>query len=132
MKWKNENIYIYMGFLMIKIWQICKHFSRALSWAQTSYFSRVKYFSVLMYVIMISKVLKSHMLSRCSNGTGLFFPFRHSVPSDFNDDGFWLRFDDLRQQRSFTEQSRSYYLWPTYIESPPEYISRKIEWNSNV
>ena len=31
----------YVGFLITKIWQIFKHFSRALSWAQTSYFWRV-------------------------------------------------------------------------------------------
>ena len=38
---KNEKNY--MGFVMIKIWQILKHFYRALSWAQTSYFWRVEW-----------------------------------------------------------------------------------------
>ena len=36
---KNEKNY--MGFLIAKIWQILKRFSRALSWAQTSYFWKV-------------------------------------------------------------------------------------------
>ena len=36
---KNEKNYV--GFLITKIWQILKRFSRALSWAQTSYFWRV-------------------------------------------------------------------------------------------
>ena len=38
-KWKTEKNY--MGFLVTKIWQILKRFSRALSWEQTSYFWRV-------------------------------------------------------------------------------------------
>ena len=38
---KNEKNYI--GFLMIKIWQILKRSSRALRWAQTTYFWRVIY-----------------------------------------------------------------------------------------
>ena len=38
---KNEKNY--MGFLITKIWQILKRSSRALSWAQTSYFWRVRY-----------------------------------------------------------------------------------------
>ena len=36
---KNEKNY--MGFLILKIWQILKHFTRVLSWAQTCYFWRV-------------------------------------------------------------------------------------------
>ena len=36
---KNEKNY--MAFLITKTWQILKHFPRALSWAQTSYFWRV-------------------------------------------------------------------------------------------
>ena len=36
---KNEKNY--MGFLITKIWQILKRFSRALSRAQTSYFGGV-------------------------------------------------------------------------------------------
>ena len=40
-----------MGFLIKKIWQILKYFSRALSWASTSYFWRV--YSVL-HIILIS------------------------------------------------------------------------------
>ena len=36
LKMKNEKNYL--GFLLHKIWQILKHFSRALSWAQTFYF----------------------------------------------------------------------------------------------
>ena len=36
---KNEKNYV--GFLIHKLWQILKYFSRALSWAQTSYFWRV-------------------------------------------------------------------------------------------
>ena len=38
---KNEKIYL--GFLIYKIWQILKRFSRAISWAQTSYFWWVHY-----------------------------------------------------------------------------------------
>ena len=41
LKWKTEKNY--MGFLMHKIWQILKHFSRALSWEQTSYLWGVIY-----------------------------------------------------------------------------------------
>ena len=54
---QNKNNYIYMRFLMIKMWQILKRFSRELSWAQTSYFWRV-YWSVimLMYFIYIVKL----------------------------------------------------------------------------
>ena len=38
MKWKTEKI---TCFCLPKIWQILKHYSRALIWAQTSYFWRV-------------------------------------------------------------------------------------------
>ena len=49
---RNGKKYIFQ-----KMWQILKRFSRALSWAQTSYFWRV-YWSVimLMYFIYIVKL----------------------------------------------------------------------------
>ena len=43
----NALVYVeknYMGFLIHKIWQILKHFSRQLSWAQTSFFWRVAWY----------------------------------------------------------------------------------------
>ena len=40
---KNEKNY--MGFLKHKIWQILKHFSRALGWAQTSYLWGVDFYN---------------------------------------------------------------------------------------
>ena len=43
---KNEKNYL--GFLIIKIWHILKRFSRALSWAQTSYFKRVTYLLIII------------------------------------------------------------------------------------
>ena len=46
-KMKNEKNYA--GFHIPKIWQILKRFSRALSWAQTSYFWRVIVLLVKMF-----------------------------------------------------------------------------------
>ena len=48
---KNEKNY--MGFLMHKIWQILKHLSRVLIWAQTSYFWGVSHHQGILYIINV-------------------------------------------------------------------------------
>ena len=85
---KNEKNY--MGFLVTKIWQILKHFSRAFCWAQTSYFWRVNSFGLF---------LKSSPTTTCQ----LFSDPAMTYHSDIHDDAF-LRRKQRRNRTTFTLQ----------------------------
>ena len=61
LKMKNEKNY--MGFLIHKIWQILKHFSRALSWAQPSNLWAVSCVMYISPVWKIQKMVKNPCLS---------------------------------------------------------------------